>query len=500
MHCPFWVMLVLWLQPATVCAQVEMSRFNAVGRGGVSATFVTDYQAIGINPANLGMEKSFRDPVVTFGFLEGGGTFYTQGFTFYELFQLRGKAFQFNDKQLAVERLAEKEYMGNADLMHVGFSFRLPKHKIGFAFGLQDNFKFYGMLNRNAAELIFLGKNASFFNMLELADGRVIENPYPELPTEAVVRGLASVPATYSSFFEGTRISASWLRAYNFSMGMQLLETYRVQLSLGVGVKLLQGMALVDMRAEDGQLAQSNLSLSPSLGISLGDSLEAFNPSFVGVQNGRNFLSQLAFPQPVGHGFGFDLGIHLTFSQNLHVAASLTNLGSINWRGNAYSLPDLPISQFGGTGFNSFNVLNFTPETFSLGGEESPVKWEGTERLQAAIPGLWRLGVSYDLQKLVHFGVEVLAPANRVAGNIDRPILALGSDFWLNRVFKFSTGFNTGGGRTARLNWSAGMVYQAYRRNFEMGVAFRDLASYFNTGLGEGSTASLSMGFMRFKI
>ncbi len=40
--------------PAAAWAQTELSNFTATGRGGVATTFAADYQAIGINPANLG--------------------------------------------------------------------------------------------------------------------------------------------------------------------------------------------------------------------------------------------------------------------------------------------------------------------------------------------------------------------------------------------------------------------------------------------------------------
>ncbi|MDB5236789.1 MAG: hypothetical protein JWR44_3782, partial [Hymenobacter sp.] len=46
--------------PATAFAQNELSNFSATGRGGVINTFATDYQAIGINPANLGRSTNFR--------------------------------------------------------------------------------------------------------------------------------------------------------------------------------------------------------------------------------------------------------------------------------------------------------------------------------------------------------------------------------------------------------------------------------------------------------
>jgi hypothetical protein len=38
-------------------SQAEMSVYSATGRAGVATTFVTDYQAIGINPANLGFGR-----------------------------------------------------------------------------------------------------------------------------------------------------------------------------------------------------------------------------------------------------------------------------------------------------------------------------------------------------------------------------------------------------------------------------------------------------------
>src|SRR5436190_2815456 len=39
-------------------AQNELSNFTATGRAGVINTFATDYQVIGINPANLGRSSN----------------------------------------------------------------------------------------------------------------------------------------------------------------------------------------------------------------------------------------------------------------------------------------------------------------------------------------------------------------------------------------------------------------------------------------------------------
>ena len=44
----------------TYCSSVaqDVSNYSATGRGGVATTFATDYQTVGINPANLGFRKS----------------------------------------------------------------------------------------------------------------------------------------------------------------------------------------------------------------------------------------------------------------------------------------------------------------------------------------------------------------------------------------------------------------------------------------------------------
>jgi hypothetical protein len=53
-------------------AQIELSNFNATGRAGISTTLATDYQAQGINPANLALVPQFEGFHHTFGMGELG--------------------------------------------------------------------------------------------------------------------------------------------------------------------------------------------------------------------------------------------------------------------------------------------------------------------------------------------------------------------------------------------------------------------------------------------
>ena len=51
-------------------SQIEGYVSSAAGRGGVATTFVTDYQCIGINPANLGFDTLISKKRISFGLLQ----------------------------------------------------------------------------------------------------------------------------------------------------------------------------------------------------------------------------------------------------------------------------------------------------------------------------------------------------------------------------------------------------------------------------------------------
>ena len=65
------IAILLLLTSTLVLGQGEGSVFNSTGRG-VSTTFASDYQALGINPANLGWSKEFKGKTLAFGFGETG--------------------------------------------------------------------------------------------------------------------------------------------------------------------------------------------------------------------------------------------------------------------------------------------------------------------------------------------------------------------------------------------------------------------------------------------
>ncbi len=508
---------------ATLCwstnsiAQLEMSVFTATGRGGVATTFATDYQAIGINPANLGFKKSFKEPKFTVGFLESNVTFFSEALdrkeTFDAIFKSSKNQFSFEDKWEAANKVAGTNLSLNVDAMLIGYSFRLPK-KLGggaFAFSVRDRMQLFARINRNASEIAFLGYASGYFPQLRLANGEIIQNPlYPgneglppltENQYNNIVDGFyenEDNAKTYGEILNGSRISSSWFREYNLSYGQQVLENYDVSIFVGAGVKLIRGLLLIDLEAENNSLPLSNIAVSPTFGLDFGDDAEISNPTFKGSDD-ATLLQTLVFPEKSGSGFGFDIGFTAVIKRNLYLGFSMTNIGKLTWDGNVYKVADGHLKEFSGQGLNNYNILSGEDEDFQFLGDKSPFEWEGSNEIKVELPSVLRFGASYEYFRTVHFGFDLIIPRNKVAGNLDNTLVAIGGDFRPSKTIKVSTGVNFGGNNDSKINFPIGITYLARRGFYEAGIATRDVTTYL-ANLKGGSTISFATGFLRLKL
>ena len=77
-------------------------------------------------------------------------------------------------------------------------------------------------------------------------------------------------------------------------------------------------------------------SISPIFPIDYGGA-DSLNPS-VKVQPEGSFM-----PKPVGSGFGVDLGLSFIIADKVKIGLAYTNIGSMTWNGNVYSINDTSI-------------------------------------------------------------------------------------------------------------------------------------------------------------
>ncbi|MFC7667850.1 hypothetical protein ACFQT0_10965 [Hymenobacter humi] len=232
--------------PAAVRAQNEISNFSATGRGGVVNTFAQDYQAIGVNPANLGRDSEAK-VAFTIGEVGLGVASRSLTKTFFEriIFQ-RTETIGPADRAKLLDGLTDKDAFNlNIDATTAGLSVSLPGGLGSVAFSNRQRISAHLALNRNAADVLLNGKNAASLQ--------------PYYPTT----GTATQPApALGEFLDGTAIQMAWTSEYNIAYGLRVLDLPNFQLSAGAGYRYIRGIGIADIRAEGGNLAAYS-ALSP---------------------------------------------------------------------------------------------------------------------------------------------------------------------------------------------------------------------------------------------
>lgn len=210
--------LLLGLSTLSVMAQTEGSNFTVSGTG-IATTLVSDYQSIGINPANLGFDLKYEDPRFAFGLLEMSYSVYTNGVTRKVLRKdmLRDfdRTFTGNEQEMAAQNFTDADLAVNADVRLFGFAFQHDKAG-GFAVQVADRFQWSSFFNATTAELLFQGRKADYFSNLQLSDGGIIANSsgLSEDTLAMVVRGFNNVGEgrNISQLMDDTRIALNWTR------------------------------------------------------------------------------------------------------------------------------------------------------------------------------------------------------------------------------------------------------------------------------------------------
>ncbi len=483
-------------------SQLEGSSFTNTGRGAVTS-FATDYQAIGINPANLGWEYRFDGKQIAVGANEFSYSLHSTALTkdtlrglFSSLIRGENQEFTQQQKIQAAQDFANEGLAMNLDYGSIGAAYMNEKIG-GIGFRINDRVQWYSILGPTASELLFEGRTASYFDVLNYVeydsatmqyDTTQIQNHdnIDEDSLANVVSGMSTNPFKYSTLLEGTQISFNWIREYNLSYGRRVIGGDESAFSLyaGVGVKFVQGIAMIDIES-DGETLTAFSAMSPGFDIDYG-SAALSNPSAL-----PNQTSGL-IPNPVGKGWGFDFGVNAVIGQKLKIGMAVTNIGSVTWDGNVYSARDTLLTQSTNPGLNGYNIFNQLDDVV---GDNGPFAWDGLASRKVSLPTMVRAGASLIFSEKAEIGVDLLLPTNEVPGSIEGAMFAFGGDItpipWLN----LSAGFVTGGNYDFQI--PCGITFVAGGGTWEAGVASRDAITFF---VKNGPTLSLSMGFMRFRF
>lgn len=468
-------------------SQSEFSSFNLTGHGQVT-TWSTDYQCLGINPANLDIPSRHEGKRNAIGFGEFGISVFSGALSKDEvrknLFQEDFQNLTLDEKLFYANQFSTNANSADIDVLAVGYS--IQTNKLGsFGFAMRDRADFYSKLSPKLSELIWMGYNSPYFTEWLLSTGDTIPfnaNISPD-SLALIVKGINDLNASsLSEILRGSTVRFSWVREFNLSYGKMLYSGEKLKLYGGVGVKYLLGTGYMQI-STDGNKVESFSSLSPLFQIDYSQ-ISQGNPSALPTDAGRF--------TPVGRGWGVDLGATLVFKEKLMVSASVNDIGSMTWNGNVYTLQDVNFQESISSGINNLDLWS---QIDALNGNDGLVKWEGEEKLTVALPSVYRAGISYQFNEKFRAGVDVMNSLNNQVGSLEKAFISLGAEFRPLSWIILSAGYASGGNYQSKI--PAGITFCVRGGGYEVGFASRDLITFFTQNQ---PTLSLAFGFMRFRF
>ncbi|UYZ63226.1 DUF5723 family protein [Hymenobacter weizhouensis] len=457
-HCVLLLAAALSL-PLTLRAQNELSNFTATGRGGVATTFATDYQAIGINPANLGRVGGAKVAFTIGEFGVGAGSQSLERRQLNRLlFQRKETLTPDGKRELARAFTSDNALNLNADATTLAVAVQLPVVG-GVAVSHRVRTTAHVGLNQNAAEIAFLGRNAPIYT--SASAGNV------PLVTEALA---------------GTDLQFALLNEFNLAWGTRLIDQSLFQLSAGAGYRYVQGVGIIDIRVQPGSL-RAYTAMSPVFDIDYGSVMN--NPGF-------NFRARADGLQPVGRGHGFDLGLAVEAGKALRLGLALTDLGHMTWEGNLLTANDQKLKRLNSEGIGSYNFIREVADIFASGTDSLFQYTPGQER-RASLPTKLRTGVGVRVSEFFEAGLDVTVPLNTVAGNLPTTFVGVGVDYKPTSWVRLSSGLSGGAG----YGLSVPLGFTITNPIYEIGISTRDVAGLLTS---KNPYLSVAAGFLRFKL
>ncbi len=446
---------------ANVQAQLEQSSFGATGRGGTATSFVTDYQALGINPANLGFQTKYA---FSLGIAELGYGIYSEALVKDDV-----RAILFNNEdsitaaqsEVLAQSFLNEGLQFNVDAMAVGFSLRVPK--LGtFGFSVTGHAAYNTKFDGEAANIIFQGYDyAGYFDTVIIT------------PTE--IYGVAYEPLSLSELFGDSEFKFDVNTSFNFGYGLKLFGSEEtISAYAGIGFKYILGYGYLDMHS-DG----STITGISALGLDILD-LEA----------GITSPITASAVEPVGRGTGWDFGFSLKIRDALTASASIVDIGKIKYTANVLQINDFVLDTVSFSGVTSTDPIQIISDMLN---EQDLIEYSGLSEFTVSLPTKLRLGASLKINDLLDIGLDAVFPMNEVAGAIETPVIGVGAQLTLFEILNLSAGLSAGGGYAYNVPAGIGLDFKIW----EIGVATRDALTWF----GETSpNVSMAIGVLRFKI
>ncbi len=456
-------------------AQTEISSFNAAGAG-YSTASLNDYQCLGINPANLGWTPN--DHSWNLGFFEAAITIYSEPLTkkqvYHDLFK-EDITLLYQDKEKAAADFTDTRLWAQGAVTWFGISFQ-NEDMGGFAFCIRDRGLWNSVLNKNAAEFLFQGYNAPFFN-IHVYD--------PSSETDTI--GYTSIPyneTRASMVYKGTDLDFIWYREYNLGYGRKIIEKNDWSWYLGIGLKYITGYSgnQYYQNSQGSLIAFS--SLSPIFEVDY--DTEPLHPV-----TGN-------WPKKTGTGFGFDIGSTVKY-KDLKISLAVNDIGNIKWSGNLFEGYDVHVYSIEINGIDNYNVFSQGQLIVADNAPDDPYQWRALDNKKVKLPLNLRAGATYRFTEQIEAGADFYVPlGDEVPGKYEKTMFGIGATYNPSNYVQLNLGIVTGGKLGTHIPF--GVSFFPINNDatmWQIGLAVHDLTTLFKQN---DPMVSFAFGFLRFSF
>ncbi len=446
-------------------AQIDMGVPSAAGKGGASTAMVRNWEAIGINPSNLGWSDNYKFSITL---LNGGLTAQSKALDFKTLKHAMfhpSDTFTIAEKQNYADLFTNPDgFNMQANINWLAASIYFPKFG-GLAFSVRDRAYAHVGLNHNAADILFNGMNSTVYQDTSIYSQNI------------------------SKIFDGCNITYLHFREANLSYGRRILKfgvedadgNPAVQVYGGIGLKFIWGMANMNGKIDNGTIVGQS-SFSTNYSINYGN-IQNFTPEKVsGIFNA------------VGTGTGMDLGASIVLKNKIRFALAATDFGSITWKNNVLVSNDTTMPHLDSTnvGLNNWQIGS---QAGFLFGNNGFMNYSPAKDYKSNLPTRLRLGFGMKMGERVDLGADVVLPLNKTLYNLSKPYMAIGADIKIFEVLKLNVGI--AGSGPLGFNLPLGITLGPLGP-LEFGLATGDVLTFFDKS--KNPNLSFCFGFLRLNI
>ena len=421
--------------------QTDLGTSFVTGKPGAT-TILRDYEAIGVNPANLGYDDNNR---FSLGLGDINLNLQSRGLNFKNIDTSFIKKHKDNKNNFTVAQANQILKLVNNDGANLNTSVTLAALSLhlgrlgGISFSLRDRILTHFSNNKFTEATL-----DSLFNNKKL----------PPISTE----------------LNSTNISMEYLREINVAYGFklpQLIPTLNIY--AGIGYRYVIGLQYINLKSENYiTTAESTINGSN------------YNEDFKTLMHVPLKSSDMFKGE--GHGSAIDLGLNAVLLNKIRFGISVTNIGSVKWNSMQKAVADSAkinaiqknIESFGDL-FNQANLFKSVPG------------------FKTSLPSEFRIGAGIKFTRFLEIGADIAKPLNNPDGYNSQTIMSAGVQLNIFRMIKFNTGIS---GNT-NIGWNIPLGITLSSSGFyDIYFATNDILTYLN----KTKNPMLSMAICAFRI